>query len=158
VPQAADGSPLLRRRRRCRCRLRSSRLRVEPAPPWAGCAQWRVLHAVPDPIADFLAPLQAWPPDPQRPRALHFGAVLASPPAASQVAGAGGAGLAPLAGQLAGRWQGLTPGFHRFAFEDAHVLLTLCVGEPQAMLREQAFRADAICLAELPLPALKALP
>src|SRR5690606_35937878 len=59
---------------------------------------------------------------------------------------------------LADRWTGLTPGFHRFAFDDACVLLTLCVGDLQQMLREQAFRADAICLAELPLPTLKMLP
>jgi tRNA 5-methylaminomethyl-2-thiouridine biosynthesis bifunctional protein len=38
------------------------------------------------------------------------------------------------------------PGFHRLSFEDGRVLLTLCIGERAAMLREQAFRADAVFL------------
>ena len=54
--------------------------------------------------------------------------------------------LEPLAQALAAQWHGLTPGFHRLAFEGGRVLLTLCVGDIAAMLREQAFRADSVFL------------
>lgn len=42
--------------------------------------------------------------------------------------------------------QGLTPGFHRLSFEQGRVLLTLCIGEVEAMLRELDFSADAVFL------------
>ena len=41
---------------------------------------------------------------------------------------------------------GLLPGFHRLVFEGGMVLLTLCVGEVQTVLRQQRFLADAIVL------------
>ncbi len=42
---------------------------------------------------------------------------------------------------------GLLPGFHRISLDHGHVLLTLCVGARQAMLRQQAFDADAVVIA-----------
>jgi hypothetical protein len=54
--------------------------------------------------------------------------------------------LAPLASELAAQWHGLLPGFHRLSFDDGRVLLTLCVGDVQPMLRAQRFEADSIFL------------
>ena len=49
--------------------------------------------------------------------------------------------------ELAAQWWGLLPGFHRLAFEGGRVLLTLCIGDVQAMLRAQhRFEADSIFL------------
>ncbi|MGV3572964.1 MAG: FAD-dependent 5-carboxymethylaminomethyl-2-thiouridine(34) oxidoreductase MnmC [Ramlibacter sp.] len=108
-------------------------------PAWAARRQWRVLQGGWNDGAEFLAAWQAWRGDAQRPGRLHYVALDAAP-------------------RASGRWSGLTPGFHRFPFEDGRVLLTLCVGERAAMLREQAFRADAIVLDELAPATLKALP
>ena len=41
---------------------------------------------------------------------------------------------------------GLLPGFHRLAFEQGRVLLTLCIGDVQPSLRAQHFEADSIFL------------
>ncbi|HET8745604.1 MAG TPA: FAD-dependent 5-carboxymethylaminomethyl-2-thiouridine(34) oxidoreductase MnmC, partial [Ramlibacter sp.] len=84
----------------------------------------------------------------QRPRMLHFASVEAFPVAADDLLRSAERepGLLPLAQDLAARWDGLTPGFHRFAFADGRVLLTLCVGDIAPMLREQSFRADAVFL------------
>ncbi len=69
--------------------------------------------------------------------------------------------LAPLAQALARQWVGVTPGIHRFAFEDSRVLLSLCVGDTREMLREQAFTADSVFLdmadAVADMPPLKAV-
>jgi tRNA 5-methylaminomethyl-2-thiouridine biosynthesis bifunctional protein len=54
--------------------------------------------------------------------------------------------LRPLAQELQAQWQGLLPGFHRLAFDDGRVLLTLCIGPVQAMLRELSFEADSVYL------------
>jgi len=56
------------------------------------------------------------------------------------------AALQPLAAQLAARWWGLLPGVHRLTFEGGRVLLTLWVGDAQAMLRQQTTVADSIYL------------
>ena len=125
---------------------------------WAGAAQWRILETGFGAGLGFLRAWRAWKDDPQRPGLLHFVAIEPAP------VSPGGAralpGLEPLARELAERGWGLTPGVHRLAFEQGHVLLTLCVGEVQAMLREQAFRADAVLLgaADAPSPdTLKAV-
>lgn len=54
--------------------------------------------------------------------------------------------FAELSALLAAQWHGLLPGFHRLSFDDGHVLLTLCIGEVQTMLRAQRFEADRIVL------------
>jgi len=115
---------------------------------WAGRAQWRVLETGFGLGLNFLAAWLAWLQDPQRPRLLHFASVEAFPVAADDLlrSAANEPGLLPLAQDLAAQWQGLTPGFHRFAFAEGRVLLTLCVGDIAPMLREQSFRADAVFL------------
>lgn len=115
---------------------------------WAGRVQWRILETGFGLGSNFLATWQAWKQDPQRPRMLHFASVEAWPVAAADLlrGAADQPELEPLARELAGRWYGLTPGFHRLSFEQGQVLLTLCVGDAAAMLRELSFRADAVFL------------
>ena len=56
------------------------------------------------------------------------------------------ADLKPLAEQLDPQLWGLLPGFHRLVFESGRVLLTLCIGDLQALLKQQQFEADAVFL------------
>ena len=115
---------------------------------WARQGRWRILEAGFGLGLNFLATWHAWRSDPLRPRVLHFVSIEAWPVAAHDLLRSVETypALRPLAEELAAQWQGLVPGFHRFAFEDGRVLLTVCVGDVQAMLREQAFRADSVFL------------
>ena len=54
--------------------------------------------------------------------------------------------LKPLAEPLDAQLWGLLPGFHRLAFDDGHVLLTLCIGDVHTLLRQQRFVADSVYL------------
>ena len=97
----------------------------------------------------FLTAWQAWRNDAQRPRMLHVVAIEAQPAAAEALlhAAAGASpDIEPLARQLAAQWRGLLPGFHRLSFENGRVLLTLCIGDLQAMLQAQHFEADSVHL------------
>lgn len=118
------------------------------AAAWAGRACWRVLETGFGLGLNFLATWHAWRCDPRRPRLLHFVSIEAWPVAMEDLLRSVAAypALQPLAETLAGRWQGLVAGFHRFSFENGQVLLTLCVGDVAPMLREQAFRADTVFL------------
>src|SRR5690606_32525685 len=115
---------------------------------WAGQRQWRVLETRFGLGLNFLTTWQAWRADAARPAMLHFVSVEAHPVAADDLRRATRADpeLAPLAAALADQWHGLLPGFHRLAFDDGRVLLTLCIGEVQPMLRAQRFEADSIFL------------
>ncbi|GER10670.1 FAD-dependent 5-carboxymethylaminomethyl-2-thiouridine(34) oxidoreductase MnmC [Variovorax boronicumulans] len=115
---------------------------------WSGRPQWRILETGFGPGLHFLTTWQAWRADAQRPRLLHYVAVDAHPAPAGDLLRAAEAdpALAPLAAELADQWTGLLPGFHRLAFDDGRVLLTLCVGELQPMLRAQRFEADSLFL------------
>ncbi|MBC5767768.1 tRNA (5-methylaminomethyl-2-thiouridine)(34)-methyltransferase MnmD [Ramlibacter albus] len=135
---------------------------------WAGKPQWRILETGFGLGLNFLAAWQAWRDDPQRPRMLHFVSIEAYPVGREDILRSAEAHpeLQPLARELARQWWGLVPGFHRMSFEGGQVLLTLCVGDVHDMLREQAFRADAVLLdgfepkrngAMWELPTLKAI-
>ncbi len=115
---------------------------------WAGQRQWRVLETRFGLGFNFLTTWQAWRADAARPAMLHFVSVEAHPVAADDLrrAACDDPELAPLAAALADQWHGLLPGFHRLAFDDGRVLLTLCIGEVQPMLRAQRFEADSIFL------------
>ncbi len=56
------------------------------------------------------------------------------------------ADLTPLAEQLDAQLWGLLPGFHRLVFERGQVLLTVCVGDIQTLLKQQQFEADSVFL------------
>jgi tRNA 5-methylaminomethyl-2-thiouridine biosynthesis bifunctional protein len=115
---------------------------------WAGRPQWRVLDTGFGLGLNFLTTWQAWRADANRPGLLHFVSVEAHPGDAGDLRAAAGAlpELASLACALADQWHGLLPGFHRLAFDDGRVLLTLCIGDVQPMLRAQRFEADSIFL------------
>lgn len=115
---------------------------------WAGQPQWRILETGFGLGLNFLAAWRAWKDDPRRPGLLHFVSVEAWPVSAQDLlrGAADAPELQPLARELADQWWGLVPGFHRLQFEGGRVLLTLCVGDARAMLREQAFAADSVFL------------
>ncbi len=119
-------------------------LGVEPAltPAWAGARQWRVLNVGADSSAHFLRIRHAWRADPQRPRMLHYVVICGK----SFQNRCDDADLKPLAEQLDAQLWGLLPGFHRLVFEDGQVLLTVCVGELQTLLKQQQFEADSVLL------------
>lgn len=115
---------------------------------WADQAQWRILETGFGLGLNFLVTWAAWKADPQRPQLLHFVSIEAWPASADDLLRSFAAhpALQPLAEQLHAQWWGLSPGFHRLAFEGGQVLLTLCIGEVRPMLREMAFEADSLYL------------
>lgn len=124
---------------------------------WADQPQWRILETGFGFGLNFLTTWQAWRADPQRPRLLHFVSIEAYPVSADDLLRAASAcpepaeptepaELTELAQALAAQWHGLLPGFHRLSFDAGRVLLTLCIGDVQAMLRAQSFEADSIFL------------
>ncbi len=115
---------------------------------WADAPQWRILETGFGLGLNFLVTWAAWKADPARPRLLHFVSVEVYPASAEDLVHAAKphAELLPLAEQLQAQFHGLTPGFHRLAFDDGQVLLTLCIGDARAMLREQLFLADSVYL------------
>lgn len=115
---------------------------------WANQPQWSVLETGFGLGLNFLVTWQAWKADPQRPRTLHFVSTEAFPASAADVLRSAlpHPMLLPFAEQLQARLWGLLPGFHRLAFEGGQVLLTLCIGDAKAMLREQSFEADSVYL------------
>ena len=115
---------------------------------WGGQAHWRVLETGFGLGLNFLVTWAAWKADPQRPKLLHFVSTEAFPASAEDVlrSAADHADLHPLALQLQAQLWGLLPGFHRLVFEGGHVLLTLCIGDAKAMLRQQHFEADSVYL------------
>jgi tRNA 5-methylaminomethyl-2-thiouridine biosynthesis bifunctional protein len=115
---------------------------------WAGQERWCILETGFGLGLNFLVAWQAWRDDPQRPRLLHYVATEAFPVAADALARATAPhdGLRPLVRELGSRWWGLGPGVHRLAFDDDRVLLTLCIGDTRAMLRQVPCTADAVYL------------
>lgn len=115
---------------------------------WRGKASWTVLETGFGLGLNFLATWQAWRDDPHAPAHLHYVAIEAWPPTAADVlrSAVEFPELKPWAEALSARWQGLLPGLHRLNFENERIRLTLCVGDVQAMLREQHFAADSLFL------------
>jgi tRNA 5-methylaminomethyl-2-thiouridine biosynthesis bifunctional protein len=115
---------------------------------WSGQPDWKILETGFGLGLNFLVTWAAWKADPLRSRLLHFVSVEAFPAAAADVLRSASAHpeLVPLATQLHAQLWGLLPGFHRLVFEGGHVLLTLCIGDAKAMLREQLFEADSVYL------------
>ncbi|WP_457278586.1 FAD-dependent 5-carboxymethylaminomethyl-2-thiouridine(34) oxidoreductase MnmC [Polaromonas sp. P5_D5] len=115
---------------------------------WAGQPQWTVLETGFGLGLNFLVTWAAWKADPQRPGLLHFVSTEAFPASAEDVLRSARTHpeLLPFAEQLQRQLWGLLPGFHRLVFEGGQVLLTLCIGDAKAMLREQSFEADSVYL------------
>lgn len=115
---------------------------------WGGLPQWRILETGFGFGLNFLVTWDAWQRDPARPTLLHFISCEAWPvrPADLLRAAQAHPALLPLAQQLHDQFWGLLPGVHRLSFEGGRVLLTLYVGDAQAMLRQQMPVADSVYL------------
>jgi tRNA 5-methylaminomethyl-2-thiouridine biosynthesis bifunctional protein len=115
---------------------------------WAGQRQWRILETGFGLGLNFLAAWRAWKDDPERPGRLHFVSIEAFPVSAGDIvrSAADQPELQLLAAELASRFWGLLPGFHRLEFEDGRVVLTLCIGDVQDALKQQQFHADSVFL------------
>lgn len=124
---------------------------------WAAKPRWCILDTRLGAGERFLAAWQAWRSDPQRSRMLHYVAIEPAALSASDWQHRSGIAdiepvLAPLAEELQAQCFGLLPGFHRLVFEGGRVLLTICVGEIRAVLRELQFQADAVYLPDVATP------
>ncbi|MDP3654827.1 MAG: FAD-dependent oxidoreductase [Rhodoferax sp.] len=132
--------------------------RPDAADHGAGCGTpansgaWCVLHTAFGQGAHFLHTWAAWRADPLRPRHLHYVALAPQAPLWAGVPHPAPASSVPdeLAQALQAQCGGLVPGQHRLVFEGGQVLLTLCIGPSQALLREQQFEADVVVLAPPP--------
>ena len=129
---------------------------------WRGAAEFTVLETGFGLGINFLTTWAAWEADARRCDRLHFVSIEAYPVAAADIErsalapdGAAGAHNPPtslparvqaLALQLAGAWQGLSPGVQHLRFADGRVQLTLAVGEVGTMLESLACVADAVYL------------
>ncbi|MES1977365.1 MAG: FAD-dependent 5-carboxymethylaminomethyl-2-thiouridine(34) oxidoreductase MnmC [Pseudomonadota bacterium] len=115
---------------------------------WKGQPQWRILETGFGLGLNFLVTWQAWKADPDRPRMLHFVSTEAFPASADDVLRSAQAHphLVPFATELHSHLWGLLPGFHRLSFEQGRVLLTLCIGDAKAVLKQQQFEADSVYL------------
>ncbi len=115
---------------------------------WAGRAQWRILETGFGFGLNFLVTWAAWRTDAQRPRLLHFISTEAWPVSAADLLRAASAHpeLAPLAQELHDQFWGLLPGVHRLTFDAGRVMLTLCIGDAQTVLRQQEWTVDSVYL------------
>ena len=113
-----------------------------------GLPQRRILDTAFGHGAAFLTAWLQWKHDPQRPRILHYVAISEQPPTSAELLSAAGppCEMRELANAVMREWYGLLPGVHRLVFEHGHVLLTLCVGATEKMLRQLDFHADAVLL------------
>lgn len=108
---------------------------------WAHQSAWRVLEVSADSADNFLHTWAAWRADAQRCRMLHYVVLVSHHTALTQAAGNAHPDLAVV---LAQQTWGLLPGMHRLAFEAGQLLLTVCVGDAEAFLRQQAWAFDSI--------------
>jgi len=115
---------------------------------WAGAPQWRILETGFGFGLNFLVTWAAWRADPARPTVLHFVSLEAWPVSAADLLRAAERHpeLLPLAQELHAQYWGLLPGVHRLWFDGGRVLLTLCVGDAQALLRQQHWNVDSVYL------------
>jgi tRNA 5-methylaminomethyl-2-thiouridine biosynthesis bifunctional protein len=117
-------------------------------PAWAGQNAWRILETRFAQGFHFLSTWQAWKNDPLRPAMLHYVSLTSAPPTLDELLACGAPypELLALVQELAPQWFGLLPGFHRLTLAGGQVLLTLCVGDLTALLRQQQFVADSVYL------------
>ena len=96
----------------------------------------------------FLRVWHDWRADVHAPQFLHYVGLSEQPPSADAIlkTAAPYPELHALAQELIQECHDLSTGFARISLNQGRVLLTLCVGGTQAMLREQQFAADTVFL------------
>ncbi|QIL80456.1 FAD-dependent 5-carboxymethylaminomethyl-2-thiouridine(34) oxidoreductase MnmC [Diaphorobacter sp. HDW4A] len=113
---------------------------------WADQPQWRILETGFGLGLNFLTTWKAWREDPHRPQILHFTSAEAWPVSAEDLRRAAPEPFKTLADELSQQFWGLLPGVHRLSFDEGRVLLTLYIGDAQAMLRQQSPVTDSVYL------------
>ena len=115
---------------------------------WQGREQFVIVETGFGQGLNFLATWQAWRDDPRRCARLHFVSIEKHPFTREGLAAlhADLEELAPLAQQLQAAWPLALPGLHRLAFDGGAVVLTLALGDVQALLPRLAVGADAFYL------------
>jgi tRNA 5-methylaminomethyl-2-thiouridine biosynthesis bifunctional protein len=115
---------------------------------WQGREQFVIVETGFGQGLNFLATWQAWRDDPRRCGRLHVVSVEKHPFTREGLATvhAGLEELAPLAAQLQAAWPLPLPGLHRMAFDQGAVVLTLALGDVDALLPKLALGADAFYL------------
>ncbi|MCX8518381.1 MAG: FAD-dependent oxidoreductase, partial [Rhodoferax sp.] len=121
------------------------------AAQWSGQAAWTVLDTgfAEDPYffsQRFLSIWQQWRTHPAAPAMLHCVAVLSAEQACclqqALPAHASNPIQLELAQTLAAQCHGLDAGFHPILLEQGRICLTLCVGDLQQVLKQQAMQVD----------------
>lgn len=116
---------------------------------WADLSSWTVLDTDFQNGRLFLATWLAWQRDAHRPGMLHYVGICKAVPAVTKVDGwSDGDDLPQGIEVLATHCAGLGPGFHRILLDEAHVSLTLCVGDARTLLGEHVFQADTVFAAK----------
>jgi tRNA 5-methylaminomethyl-2-thiouridine biosynthesis bifunctional protein len=111
---------------------------------WRGRDQFVILETGFGLGTNFLATLQAWRADPERPRRLHYVSVEMHPLTAEDLVA--GAEMSDLANELARHWPLPLPGLHRIEFDEGRVVLTLALGDARELAPQLVLGADAIYL------------
>ena len=113
---------------------------------WQRQPCWRVLDTCFSDGQLFFDTWERWQQDPHPPRVLHYVALCPSAPDAQQLLTTcqQRVGQSTLVQELTPHWFGLLPGFHRFLLSNGRVVLTLCVGDAMASLRQQDFSGDTL--------------
>ena len=115
-----------------------------PTAYWADQPAWTVLDCAASPGRNFLHHWRAWQSDLRRPGLLHY--VLFSTVSGLQadLAAATTPPEASLAQVLHDLGLPAEDGFHRLELEQGRLLLTVCLGEPEALARAQPCLADSL--------------
>ena len=115
---------------------------------WSGRDRFTILETGFGIGLNFLATWLAWRDDPDRCARLHFVSIERAPFAAEDLVAALApfGELADLAQALAARWPPPLAGLHRIELEGGRVVLTLALGEAQALLPQLVMQADALFL------------
>jgi tRNA 5-methylaminomethyl-2-thiouridine biosynthesis bifunctional protein len=115
---------------------------------WAGRDAFAILETGFGLGLNFLATWHAWREDLARCARLHFVSVERAPFSRDDLAAAlqPFAELADLSQALAARWPPPLAGLHRIDLEGGRVVLTLALGEAQALLPQLVMQADALYL------------
>ena len=117
---------------------------------WAGRSAWTVLDTAIFQLDAFVSTWLDWRNDALRPRMLHYVGLGSVEEYTHFLNIASGKTDASPRQELLAAWQqacaGLSPGSHRIFLEHGQLSLTLCIGDPLAMLGAQTFEADQVCL------------